>query len=96
MEMASLGFLIGTICCLLGVMIGRITNDRDDKRESDDDSDINIYIPVRYRSRSSNNRYNRKVEIEEMIFLLDSLTCFCSCYEKHIMNAIKDKIIGDK
>lgn len=96
METGSIGFLAGTIFCILGFLLGRLSNVNNNQRELNDDSDINIYIPVRCRGRSSNNRYNKKVEVEEMIFLLDSLNCFCSCHEKYIMNAIKDKITGDE
>ena len=49
MEIIALGYLIGIATALVFIGVGVIWNDKSDKRQSDVDNDIRLYIPERCR-----------------------------------------------
>ena len=67
-EWVSIGFMLGTLVCIIffsaGVIIG-------DKREHSDDSDVRIYVPNGNRDRSRNNRPD--ISDEELAAMLRAI-----------------------
>lgn len=86
MEMASIGFLLGAICCLFGALVGRLSGDGDDKGKPDDDSDMRMYIPSRNRSGSGNNGNVKRMDAEEVVAGLGSLRMALSSKEKEYLD----------
>ena len=82
MEMASIGFLLGAICCLFGTLVGRLSGDRDDKGKPDDDSDMRMYIPSRNRSGSGNNGCFEQMDPEELASCIRTMAMTGICPSK--------------
>lgn len=64
MELISIGFLAGVLFSLIVFGAGVIYADRFNKRESNTNSDVRIYIPSRDRNRSGNHRRIKQVDAE--------------------------------
>ena len=80
---------VGALICFalfgIGVICGRY-----DKEQPNRDSDIRIYIPVRYRNRGRNNRQDipDKTEIENVLY---TLRIGASDREKRVIDYLIDK-----
>lgn len=83
----AIGALIVFASIGIGVCFGR-----SDKESHDRDSDVNIYIPLRYRNRSSNKRNYEpsEEEIKQVISgLLMDYKNSLSNHEKEVLNHLK-------
>lgn len=85
MEMASIGFLGGTIFCLLGVLVGRLSGDRDNQGQSNDVSGIRSNVSDRNRSRSGNIGCFEQMDPEEVICGLETIDMSLSGKEKEFL-----------
>lgn len=79
----------GALICFalfgIGVCIGRC-----DKEQSNRDSDIRIYIPMRYRNRSGDKR-DSKPSPEEIDEVLDYFRVGASDCEKRVIDYLKEE-----
>lgn len=78
----TIGALICFVFTGIGVCIGR-----DYKGQSNRDSDIRIYIPMRHRSRSGD-----KPNYEEKLIVLETIEVGCTEYERTVLRAIHKDI----
>ena len=89
MEWGCIGFLIGAIVCLvffgMGVCYGGC-----DTEQSDDDSDVRIYVLNRHRDRSRNQRDNPP-DTKEITDVLYMLRIAASNREKRVIDYLIDK-----
>ena len=92
MEMASIGFLLGAICCLFGALVGRLSGDRDDQKQYDRNSCVDSNIPCRNRSGSCAERDSEQIDDEEIIMVLEYFRLSASRYEKKILDILIDRI----
>ena len=85
----SIGFLLGAVVCLVffgtGVCFGR-----SDKEQHDPDSDVNIYIPLRYRDRGSSKR-DSPPDAREITDVLYILRIGASSREKRVIDYLIDR-----
>ena len=88
MEMGCIGFLIGAITAIIMIGIGVVIGNHKDTPNRD--SDVSIYIPMRYRSRGWNQR-DCKPTSEEIVDVLCVLRLGASEYEKSIIDYLIDK-----
>ena len=58
-EYFCIGFLAGAVFAAIFFMMG-VVYDHYDKREFTDNNGVRIYIPIRFRNRCSNRRFNTK------------------------------------
>lgn len=60
MELIAIGFLLGV--CVTFVIAGAVViyDDRIHKRKSANDSDVRLYIPMRYRNRRGFERNSKR------------------------------------
>lgn len=92
MEMGSIGFLLGALTAIIFIGIGVIIGDgRHIKAERDIDSDINIYVPMRYRDRGGNKR-NYQPTTKEIGEVLYSVRIGASPHEKEIIDYLIDNL----
>ena len=93
MEMGCIGFLIGALVCVIMIGIG-VCFGRCDKRHNTTeygfDSDIRIYVPLRYRDRGRDNGQDipDKREIENVLY---TLRIGASTREKKVIDYLIDK-----
>ena len=89
MEWGCIGFLLGAIVCLIffgmGVCYGGCDNE-----QSDDDSDVRIYVLNRHRDRSRNQR-DDPPDAQEITDVLYMLRIAASHREKRVIDYLIDK-----
>jgi len=87
-EWGCIGFLLGAIVCIvffgMGVCCGRCNNE-----QSDDDSDVQLYVLNRYRTRSRDNRHD--IPKQEIVDVLYMLRIAASSREKRVIDYLIDK-----
>ena len=89
MEMGCIGFLIGALVCLVFTGIG-VCFGRSDKEQHDPDSDVTVYIPLRYRDRGSNKR-DIPPDAREITDVLYILRIGASSREKRVIDYLIDR-----
>lgn len=85
----TIGALIVFASIVIGVCFGRNDN-RDNQRQSDNDSDVRTYIPVRDRNRGRDN--SRDISLDEKIMVLRNVRRLTHGREREVMDAIEDMI----
>ena len=89
MEWGCIGFLIGAIVCLVFFGMG-VCYGGSDPEQSDDDSDVRIYVLNRHRDRSRNQRDNPP-DSKEITDVLYMLRIVASQREKRVIDYLIDK-----
>lgn len=90
MEIGSITICItlGALICLVFTGIG-VCFGRSSKEQHDPDSDVTVYIPLRYRNRSGDKRDNpSRQEIEDVLY---TLRIGASNREKWVIDYLIDK-----
>ena len=102
MEYLTWIVVIEMVAMGMGFLLGRMVKglDRTDKRESNPDNDIRIYVPSRCRDRSLDNGLDKPLEsghtVDEKIQVLQVLRMYYACkYERDILNEIIDQLKGE-
>ena len=85
----AIGALIVFASIGIGVCFGRI-----DKKQPDPDSDVNVYIPMRHRNRSSNK--SNPPTFEEKIMVLNTLRVGASVLEQKVIDDIEEDIKSER
>ena len=88
MELGCIGFMLGAIVSIIMIGIGVLVGDHKDTLERD--SDVNIYVPVRYRNRCRNTRSYQPTS-QEIVDVLCVLRLGASGHEKEIIDYLIDK-----
>lgn len=71
MELICIGFLAGMLVAFVIFAWSVVFDDKHDKGKFDDDRDIRVYVPVRDRDRSRNNRLD--ISDEELATILRTI-----------------------
>lgn len=82
MEMASIGFLLGAICCLFGALVGRLSGDRDNQKQYDRNSCVDSNIPCRNRSGSVHIGHVEQMDSEELASCIRTMAMTGICPSK--------------
>ena len=95
MEWGCIGFLIGAIVCLVFFGMG-VCYGGSDPEQSDDDSDVRIYVLNRHRDRSRNQRDNPpdSKEITD-IRISSALVVVCPDLSSFILVSSADEVSVD-
>lgn len=80
---------LGALICLVFTGIG-VCFGRSSKEQHDPDSDVNIYIPLRYRDRGSNKR-DSPPDAREITDVLYILRIGASSREKKVIDYLIDR-----
>ena len=88
-EWGCIGFLAGAIVCLVFFGMG-VCYGGSDPEQSDDDSDVHLYVFSRHRDRSRDQRDNPP-DAEEIIDVLYTLRIAASHREKRVLDYLIDK-----
>ena len=96
MDIGSIAICItlGALVCLVFTGIG-VCFGRSDKEQHDPDSDISVYIPVRYRNRSG-NKDNNPPTFEEKMMVLNTLRVGTSGFEQKVIDCIQEDMINER
>lgn len=82
MEMASIGFLLGAICCLFGTLVGRLSGDRDDKGKPDDNYNLRNSISDGHWSGSVHIGHVEQMDPEELASCIRTMAMTGICPSK--------------
>ena len=80
---------VGALICFIFTGIG-VCFGRSDKESHDRDSDVNIYIPMRYRDRGGNKR-DSPPDAREITDVLYILRIGASSREKRVIDYLIDR-----
>ena len=89
MEWGCIGFLLGAIVCIVFFGMG-VWYGGSDTEQSDDDSDVQLYVFSRHRDRGSNQRDNPP-DVKEITDVLYMLRIAASNREKRVIDYLIDK-----
>lgn len=95
MEMMGIGFILGVLTAIIFVGIGVCFDGigkRDPEGELDGDSDIRVYVPVRFRDRSRDNGVVKRLDNEEVIHVLSYYRMGATQHERQAFDQLIDDL----